>query len=114
MSLELRERAHVARDKGTNEDRVSVILQLKDKPGGQLKALLNRNGVHLKGHYENLAASVVELPANTLDELAETDEVLSLTHVRRWQTLGHVEAKCLLSCASVRMWRAIKAQTKIA
>src|SRR5687767_8120412 len=54
---------------------VRVILQLDGKPSGRLNALLNRNGVHVRGSFRNFNAMAVELSASAVAELAAFDEV---------------------------------------
>ena len=67
VSPELRERMRRA---GSGDDTVSVILQLKDRPTGRLNALLNRNGVRVRGDFEQLGAKAVDLPAGVVEELS--------------------------------------------
>src|ERR1700750_1777010 len=38
---------------------VKVVLQLSGKPTGQLNALLNRNGVHVRSHFQSLNSYAV-------------------------------------------------------
>src|ERR671930_1539404 len=72
VSPDLRARQRNAR---TGDESVSVILQLNAEPSGQLNALLNRNGVHVKAHFENFNSQAVELPLGVVDELAAYSEV---------------------------------------
>src|SRR5437764_11357183 len=76
--------------KTDGEDRVQVILQLSDKPSGELNALLNRNGVHIRAHFKNFNSYAVELPASVVAELSDFDEVAYISSDRATQSLGHV------------------------
>src|SRR5690348_13381278 len=49
--------------KKSSESPVKVILQLNDKPSGQLNALLAANGVKIRKHFDNLNSFALELPA---------------------------------------------------
>ena len=46
LSPDLRERLRASHGA---QDRVEVVIQLDGDEGGQLRAFLNRNGVHVKG-----------------------------------------------------------------
>src|SRR5687768_6399911 len=70
--------------------RARVILQLNGKPSGQLNALLNRNGVHVRAAFRNFNAQVVELPESLVGELAAFPEVNYVSVDRETQPLGHV------------------------
>src|SRR2546421_7578418 len=76
--------------KSAGSSLVRVILQLNGKPTGQLNALLNRNGVHVRASFSNFNALSVELPANVVDELADFSEVAYVSADRQTQSLGHV------------------------
>src|SRR5215213_7206315 len=54
---------------------VKVILQLSDKPSGQLNALLSANGVKIRRHFNNLNSFALELPGNVVDALSNFPEV---------------------------------------
>lgn len=69
---------------------VSVILQLNDRPTGQLNALLNRNGVHLRGNFASFNSMAVELPLSVIDELALFEEVEVINADNEMRVLGHV------------------------
>src|SRR4028118_2299436 len=58
VSPDLRDKINFAQ---SADDTVSVILQFNDKPSGQLNALLNRNGVHVRAHYQSFNSIAVEL-----------------------------------------------------
>jgi subtilisin family serine protease len=72
------------------EDTLSVLVQLSDKPSGKLRALLNRNGVHLKGDFESLGSMALDLPASAVAELAALGEVSFIDNDNDTQVLGHV------------------------
>src|SRR5438067_10369390 len=72
------------------QDQVRVILQLSDKPSGELNALLNRNGVHIRAHFKNFNSYAIELPASVVAELSDFDEVAYISSDRATQSLGHV------------------------
>ncbi|HKG96858.1 MAG TPA: hypothetical protein VKA97_03550, partial [Pyrinomonadaceae bacterium] len=54
---------------------VKVILQLNQKPGGQLNALLAANGVKIRKHFDNLNSFALELPGRVVDALSNFPEV---------------------------------------
>ena len=54
---------------------VKVILQLSEKPSGQLNSLLSANGVKIRRHFSNLNSFALELPANVVDALSNFPEV---------------------------------------
>ncbi|HYO91444.1 MAG TPA: S8 family serine peptidase, partial [Pyrinomonadaceae bacterium] len=68
-----------------------MILQFSGKPSGRLNALLNRNDVHVRAHFENFNVSAVELPASVVQELASFSEVSYVSFDREVDSLGHVE-----------------------
>ena len=73
-------------------DTVSVIIQLGAQPTGQLNALLQRNGVRVHGRFANLDAVAAELPASVVNELADFEEIESLTRDRDVSSSGHMTA----------------------
>jgi serine protease AprX len=75
---------------GGDASLVKVILQLSSKPSGQLNALLNRNGVHIRAHFQSFNSYAVDLPANVLEELTSFDEVAYVSLDRKTQSFGHV------------------------
>ncbi|MDQ3745466.1 MAG: S8 family serine peptidase, partial [Acidobacteriota bacterium] len=75
---------------GSDASLVKVILQLSGKPSGQLNALLNRNGVHVRAHFQSFNSYAVELPADVVDELASFDEVSYVSLDRQTQSFGHI------------------------
>ena len=87
VSPDLRARQRNAR---AGDDSVSVILQLNDEPSGQLNALLNRDGVHVKAHFENFNSQAVELPLSAVEELAAYPEVEFVSADRQVVSLGHL------------------------
>src|SRR5262245_58116685 len=54
---------------------VKVILQLNQKPTGQLNALLASNGVKIKKQFDYLNSFALELPANVVPVLSTFPEV---------------------------------------
>ena len=78
------------RGKKAGDAPVRVILQIDGKPSGKLNALLNRNGVHVKGSFKNFNAMAVELPQSVVGELEAFDEVAYVSADRETQSLGHV------------------------
>jgi serine protease AprX len=87
FSQDLGERA---KGPGAATDIVHVILQLSDKPSGELNALLNRNGIHLRKSFNQLGAHLVDLPASAVEELASFDEVSFVSPDRELASDGHV------------------------
>ncbi|HJQ31006.1 MAG TPA: S8 family serine peptidase [Pyrinomonadaceae bacterium] len=88
LSPDLREKL---RAKHGAEDRVEVVLTLDGEEGGQLRAFLNRNGVHVKGRFENLGSVAVELPLAAVEELAAFHaEVASVSLDHEVAAAGHV------------------------
>src|SRR5204863_9872770 len=77
-------------DARSGVDSDSLILQLNDQPSGQLNALLNRDGVHVKAHFENFNSQAVELPLGVLDELAAYPEVEFISADQQVVSLGHL------------------------
>ena len=82
----------VSPDLQKNAGLVRVILQLDGKPSGQLNALLNRNGVHVRASFKSLNAFSVELPGNVVDELADFSEVAFVSPDRKTSAAGHLTA----------------------
>ena len=78
------------RGKKLGEPRVRVILQLNGKPSGKLNALLNRNGVHVRGSFNNFNAKSVELPVGIVSELASFEEVVYVSTDRQTRAAGHM------------------------
>ena len=75
-----------------DNDTVRIILQLNAPASGRLNALLNSNGVHVKQLFKNFNSSVVELPLNTVNELAFYDEVQFVTLDSQISSMGHVSS----------------------
>src|ERR1044072_2324214 len=61
--------------KKSSDSLVKVILQLNQKPSGQLNSLLAANGVKIRRHFNNLNSFALELPANVVDSLSTFPEV---------------------------------------
>src|SRR5215217_9298592 len=57
---------------------VKVILQLSQKPGGQLNALLAANGVKIRKRFDHLNSFALELPGNVVNALSNFSEVVSI------------------------------------
>ncbi|HEX8686816.1 MAG TPA: S8 family peptidase, partial [Pyrinomonadaceae bacterium] len=85
---------------------VGVVVQLSAPPSGRLNALLQRNGVRVRGHFASLDAMAVELPAGVIDELADFPEVEWVTRDRAVSTAGHVTSTT--GAAAVRTLPALK------
>src|SRR5712691_8076715 len=95
VSPDQRGRVRSARDAKKNENRndenlVKVILQFNGPPSEPLNALLRRNGVHVKRHFQNFNSKAVELPASVVDELAAFDEVRCVSLDAEVKSFGHV------------------------
>lgn len=73
-----------------SDDTTGVILQLSDQPSGKLVGLLNRNGIHVKGRFQNLNAFAVELPLSAINELASFEEVEFLSQDAVVEAQGHL------------------------
>src|SRR2546423_9585520 len=74
--------------KNASTNPVRVILQLNGKPSGQLNALLNRNGVHVRAAFHNFNSFLVELPTNVVEELASFHEVAFVSPDRTTSVAG--------------------------
>ena len=77
-------------DSSSPDENVSVILQLNARASGQLRALLNRNGVHVNKSFASFNAFAIELPLNVVDELAAYDEVHFISLDNPVQSFGHI------------------------
>ena len=71
-----------------NGSLVKVILQLSDKPSGQLNAMLAANGVKIRRHFNNLNSFALELPSNVVDALSNFPEVAFISLDSEVMTLG--------------------------
>jgi serine protease AprX len=67
---------------------VNVILQLDDKPTGQLNALLASNGVKIKKHFTSLDSFALELPLSVVKVLPQFPEVAFVSIDSEVMTLG--------------------------
>ncbi|MBD0326595.1 MAG: S8 family serine peptidase, partial [Pyrinomonadaceae bacterium] len=70
--------------------RLDCILQLSGKPSGRLNALLNRNGVRIRAHFNSFNSYAVELPASVIEELASFAEVSHISLNKAVESFGHV------------------------
>jgi serine protease AprX len=75
---------------------VSLIVQFDDKKyKGKVRAMINSllhsNGSKLKGEFNNLNASVVEMPLRAVKELASFDAVSFISLDKETEFLGHIE-----------------------
>src|SRR6266536_505405 len=86
VSSNLRERVR----EGRTDDTVSVILQLNGPPTGSLNALLQRNGVRVKDHFDDLDSYSVDLPVSVVEELATYDEVNFVSTDAPLEVFGHI------------------------
>src|SRR2546430_2698429 len=89
MNSDLHKRAKGAK---ATEDIIRVILQFNGKPSSAVNSILGRNGIKVKGIFQNLGARVVELPASVAEELAAFPEVSYISLDSEVKTLGHVTA----------------------
>src|SRR5205085_9056198 len=67
---------------------VKVILQLEQKPSGQLNALLAANGVKIRRHFSNLNSFALEIPARLVDTLSSFSEVSFVSLDSEVRTMG--------------------------
>ncbi len=70
--------ANDLRDRSRREpgaDALKVILQLNDKPSGNLRALLRSNGVKIRKQFTNFNTLALELPASVVESLSSFPEV---------------------------------------
>jgi serine protease AprX len=90
VSADLRERA---KHSPKGDELVEVIIQHEGKPSGQLNALLNRNGVHVRARFSNFDSMLVELPARVVEELEFYDEIRFVSPDSEIRSLGtsHIE-----------------------
>jgi hypothetical protein len=79
-------------DNRTAGEQVRVVVELSGPASGQLNALLNRNGVHLRKQLQTLRSFSVDLPYGTVGELASFPEVFHVSINRKVEALGHVTA----------------------
>src|SRR5438128_9336100 len=87
VSSDLRELVRGAR---SGDETVRVILQTRGEPGRDLQALLQRDGVKIRDHFQNLHTRVVELPASMVEELAADSDVSYVSPDRDVKSSGHV------------------------
>jgi len=78
------------RGRNSGGDQIDVIIQLNDKPSGQLNALLNQNGVHVRKQLKMLNTLVVSLPVHEIEKVAEFNEVSFISPERTVNVDGHV------------------------
>ena len=71
-----------------NGSLVKVILQLSDKPSGQLNAMLSANGIKIRRHFNNLNSFALELPSNLVDALSNFPEVAFISLDSEVMSLG--------------------------
>lgn len=69
---------------------VHLIMQLNSAPTGQLNALLQRNGIHVRGNFSELGTIAVDIPAEVIDELAAFPEVNFLSEDTPVKASGYV------------------------
>src|SRR6185369_638408 len=78
----------VSLKKKSSDSLVKVILQLNQKPSGQLNSLLASNGVKIRRHFDNLNSFALELPANVVNALTNFPEVEFISLDSEVITLG--------------------------
>ncbi len=71
-----------------SDSMVKVILQLDQKPSGQLNALLAANGVKIRKHFNNLNSFALELPGRLIDVLPTFSEVSFISVDSEVQSFG--------------------------
>jgi subtilisin family serine protease len=76
----------------TGRSRVTVIVQLGGLPTQSLISFLMRVGIRLKGQYAMLNSFALELPAASVNMLANFPEVRSVSRDREVTMTGHVTA----------------------
>jgi hypothetical protein len=76
--------------KNGNDQSVSVIVQLNGQPSAQLSALLQQNGVSVRGTFQQLNSYAVQLPASMIRQLAALPEVEFVSKDAVVTALGHV------------------------
>ena len=76
--------------KKSSDSLVKVILQLNQKPSGQLNSLLASNGVKIRRHFDNLNSFALELPGNVVNALSNFPEVAFISLDSQVMTLGHI------------------------
>ncbi|HEX7772963.1 MAG TPA: hypothetical protein VF435_11120, partial [Pyrinomonadaceae bacterium] len=74
--------------KKSSDSLVKVILQLNQKPSGQLNALLASNGVKIRKHFNNLNSFALELPTRVVSVLPTFSEVAFIALDSEVRTLG--------------------------
>jgi subtilisin family serine protease len=72
----------------SSDSLVKVILQLNQKPSGQLNSLLAANGVKIRRHFDNLNSFALELPLNVVNVLSNFPEVEFISLDSEVMTLG--------------------------
>src|ERR1043165_2503602 len=77
---------------GAATARLDCILQLNAKPSGRLNALLSRNGVHIRAHFNSFDSYAIELPASVIEELASFSEVSHISLNNAVESFGHVSS----------------------
>src|SRR5215204_260501 len=89
VSPEIRERLRL---QGAPAQTAGIILQLSGRPSGRLNALLNRNGVHVRAHFNSFNSLALDLPLGVVEELASFAEARYVSTDAAVHTLGHVTA----------------------
>src|SRR5215213_2115652 len=91
VSSDLRDKVRDSKDDRRRQSAggtTSVIVQVSGQPSGQLKAFLNRQGVHVNAQFKNLNAFAAELPVSAIEELASFAEVSYVSADREMVSLG--------------------------
>lgn len=88
VSRHLRQRA----SQNSGNDNVKVVVQLNGPMSSRLTALLNRNGIHHRRHFNNFNSSAVELPSSAVEELSSMDEVDFVGDDDDVVPMGHVSS----------------------
>jgi serine protease AprX len=78
------------RSSETANGNVHMIMQLDSPPTGQLNALLQRNGIRIRGNFSELGTVALDAPADLIDELATFPEVKFLSEDTPVKAFGYV------------------------
>ncbi|HEV2761689.1 MAG TPA: S8 family serine peptidase, partial [Pyrinomonadaceae bacterium] len=109
VSPDLREQMQAAR---SQDETARVILQLKAPAGSQLQAMLGGGRAQVKGHFARLDSYSLDVPFEAVEQLADFEEVESVSHDREMYATGHVTTTT--GAANVRTLPALKGTGSVA